>query len=100
MKWTRMPICDEVSKGEPIMKCYTHMLISEAVTDDLAKEVIATMQDHVRDTPGLIDHSILVEEDERMVILIMHWSNRQDFLTYHASRAYRQLIAGTQHMLL
>jgi hypothetical protein len=34
------------------------------------------------------------------VVLITDWPNRQDCLTYHASRAYRQLVAATQHLLV
>jgi heme-degrading monooxygenase HmoA len=58
------------------------------------------MQDHVRDIPELIGHSILAEEGGRMVILITDWSSRQDCLQYHASRFYRQLVASTQHMVI
>jgi len=79
---------------------FTRMLIGEAVTDEITKELVAKMQEHVRDIPCLIDHSILVEEGGRMVILLTNWHNRQDCLTYHTSRMYRQLVAGTQHMLI
>ena len=81
------------------MKC-THMVIGEAVTDEITNELVAEMQEHVRNVPGLIDHSILVEEGGRMVILITDWPNRQDCLAHHAGRAYRQLVAATQHMLV
>src|SRR2546426_7170362 len=81
------------------MTC-SRLLICETATDDLAKEVIAKMQDHIRDITGLIRYSILIEEDGRMVILVTDWPNRQDCLTYHSSRAYRQLVEGTQHMLI
>jgi len=79
---------------------YSRMAICEAVADDALKDIVSRMQDHVRDTPGLIDHSILVEEGGRMVILVTNWPNRQECLTYHASRACRQLVAATQHMLV
>ncbi len=83
------------------MKCTTtRMVICEAVNDDLVKEVVNQMEEHVRNIPGLIGHSILAEEGGHMVILITDWSNRQDCLTYHASRAYRQLVASTHHMLV
>ena len=78
----------------------TKMIICEAATDELAKAVIAKMHEHVGNITGLIKHSILVEEGGRMVILITDWPNREQCLTYHASRAYRQLVAGTQHMLI
>jgi hypothetical protein len=45
-------------------------------------------------------YSILVEEGGRMVILITDWPSREDCLTYHASRIYRQFVASTQHMLV
>jgi hypothetical protein len=48
----------------------THMVICEALTDELANEVVGKMQEHVRDVAGLRTHSILVEEGGRMVILI------------------------------
>jgi quinol monooxygenase YgiN len=81
------------------MTC-TELLICEAADDDLAKEVIAKMQDHVRYITGLIRYSILIEEGGRMVILVTDWPNRQDCLTYHSSKAYRELAAATQHMLI
>jgi len=76
------------------------MVICEALTDELASEVVGKMQEHVRGVPGLKAHSILVEEGGRMVILITDWPNRQDCLAHHAGRAYRQLVAATQHMLV
>ena len=78
----------------------TRMLIAEVVSDDLLKQIVAHMKDHVATIQGLVGHSILVEEGGRMVILITDWPNRQDCVTYHSSRAHRQFIAGTQHMLV
>ena len=79
---------------------WTRMSIGEAVSDDFVKEIVDLMKDHVRDLPGMIGHSILVEEGGLMVILVTDWPNRQDCVTYHASRTYRQLVAATQHMLV
>jgi len=76
------------------------MIICEAATGELAREVIVKMHEHVSTLTGLITHSFLVEEGGRMVILITDWPNREQCLAYHASRAYRQLVAGTQHMLV
>ena len=78
----------------------TRMIIGEAATDELAKEVIAKMHEHIRAITAPIKHSILVEEGGRMVILITDWPNREECLTYHASRVYRQFVASTQHMLV
>jgi hypothetical protein len=67
------------------MQCaqMTQMIIGEALTDHYVKEIVSRMQDHVRDIPELIGHSILAEECGRMVILITDWSSRQDCLQYH-----------------
>ena len=82
------------------MRTTTRMQICEVVSDDLLKQIVAEMKEHIATIPGLVGHSILVEEGGRMVILITDWPNRQDCLTYHSSKAYRQFIAGTQHMLV
>jgi quinol monooxygenase YgiN len=79
---------------------WTRLSIGEAVSDDFVKEIVDLMKDHVRDLPGMIGYSILIEEGGLMVILVTDWSNRDDCVTYHASRAYRQLVAVTQHMLV
>ena len=76
------------------------IVVDNGSKDDQAKEIVAKMQEHVRDISGLLGHSILSEEGGRMVILLTDWPNRQDCLTYHSSRAYRQLVASTQHMLI
>src|SRR3989442_11587985 len=78
----------------------TKVLIGEVVSDDLLKQIVAHMKEHIASIQELVGHSILVEEGGRMVILITDWPNRQDCVTYHSSRAYRQFLAGTQHMLV
>ena len=78
----------------------TRMLIAELVSDDLLKQIVAEMKEHIATIEGLVGHSILVEEGGRMVILITDWPNRHDCVTHHSSRAHRQFIAGTQHMLV
>ena len=81
------------------MQC-TEMIIGEALTDDHVKEIVNRMQDHVRNLPELVGHSILAEEGGKMVILITDWSSRQDCLQYHTSKANRRFVAATQHMLV
>ena len=78
----------------------TRMLIGEAVSDEAVKEIVNLIQEHVRDAPGVNGHSILVEEGGLMVVLITDWPSRQDCVAYHASSAYRQLVAATQHLLV
>jgi len=48
------------------------MIISEALNDDAASELVSQMRQHVRDIPNLADYSILVEQGGRIVILITH----------------------------
>jgi hypothetical protein len=76
------------------------MAICEGVADDAVKEIVNGMQEHVKTVPGLTGHSILVEEGGRMVILVTDWPNRQECLTYHASKICRQFVAATQHLLI
>ena len=78
----------------------TRMIVGEAASDVAVKEIVNLMQEHLRDVAGVNGHSILVEEGGLMVILITDWPNRQDCVAYHASRAYRQLVAATQHLLV
>jgi heme-degrading monooxygenase HmoA len=78
----------------------TKLLVAEAISDDLLKEIVARMKEHIATISGLVGHSILAEEGGRMVILITDWPSRQDCVTYHCSRAYRQFVASTQHMLV
>jgi hypothetical protein len=79
---------------------YTQMMIGEVVADDLTKEIVQLIKDHVRSIPRPAGHSIVVEDGGRMVILITDWDNREDCLNYHSSRAYRQFVAAAQHMLI
>ena len=79
---------------------YVRMAICETFTDDNVTELVTKMQDHVRNVPELIGHSILAEEGGRMVILVTEWSNREDCLQYHASKTNRRFIADTQDMLI
>jgi heme-degrading monooxygenase HmoA len=79
---------------------YTHMLIGEAVTNEYVSELVNRMQNHVRNIPELIGHSILAEEGGRMVILVTDWPSRQDCLQYHSSRVYRQVNVDTQDRLV
>lgn len=78
----------------------TQMIIGEAISDVAVNEIVNLMQEHVRYVPGVNGHSILVEEGGLMVVLTTDWPNRQDCVAYHAGRAYRQLVAATQHLLI
>ena len=45
---------------------FTRMTICEAMNDDVVADVVRQMQEHVRNIPCLVDHSIMVEEGGRM----------------------------------
>lgn len=79
------------------MQC-TRTVIGEAVTDEITNELVIKMQEHVRNIPCVVDHSVLIEEGGRLVMLVTNWHNRQDCMTYHTNRIYRQLVASMQQM--
>jgi quinol monooxygenase YgiN len=79
---------------------FTRMLICESLADAQVQEIIDRMQEYVRTIPDVIDHSILAEEDGRMVILITDWKSREACLQHHTSRSNRQFVADTQHLLV
>jgi hypothetical protein len=81
------------------MSC-TRMIICEGINDEAVSELVRLLQDHVGEIPNLAGHSVLVEEGGRMVLLNTEFRNREDCLLYHSSRAYRQLVAKTQHLLI
>ena len=53
---------------------FTRMIVCEVLTDENVKHIVSRMQEHVRNIPDLIGHSILAEEGGRMVILTTDWS--------------------------
>jgi hypothetical protein len=75
------------------------MVICEGVNDEAVSELVRLLQDHVGEIPNLAGHSVVVEEGGRMVLLVTEFRNREDCRLYHASWAYRQLVAKTQHLL-
>ena len=79
---------------------FTRMLICEVLADEEVPKLVSRMQEHVRDVPEVIGHSILAEEGGRLVIFITDWSSREACLQHHASRQYRQFVASTQHLLV
>ena len=78
---------------------FTRMIVAEVLADDDVKTLVSRMQEHVRNIPDLLRHSILAEEGGRMVILTTDWASREACLQHHSSRLNRQLVAGTQDLL-
>ena len=46
----------------------TRLLIGEVVSDDLRKQIVARMKEHVATIQGVVGHSILVEEGGRIEV--------------------------------
>ena len=63
-------------------------IYTEEVLPDLARE------------PGFASARLMVEEDGRMAVSLTVWKTREDCVRYHCSRAYRQFVAKTQHLLV
>ena len=49
--------------------------------------------------PGYKTGGLLFEEGGNMVVLLTGWETRDHCLQHHASRAYRQFVQRTQHLL-
>lgn len=79
---------------------FTRMIVCEALTDVTVQNIVSRMQEHVRNIPDVIGHSILAEEGGRMVILTTDWNSREACLQHHASRLNRQFVAETQDLLV
>lgn len=83
---------------------YVRMLIGECLSMDKAvKEFANKCWEHVQDLPheaGFVGAEILTEEGGAMVIFSTKWETSEDCFRYNASRAYRQFVAATQHLLV
>jgi len=54
----------------------------------------------LRDQPGFQRSDLAIEEDGRMAVIITVWDTPDNCLKHHSSRAYRQFVAKTQHLLV
>ena len=90
---------DETAKQQP----YVRMVIGEVVTDEAVAEFLNIWNDeaqHMQAEPGFMEDRLMIEEGGRMVLVETVFATRDDCLRYHCSRAYRQLVAKTQHLLV
>ena len=90
---------NETTKQQP----YVRMIIGEAMTDEAVAEFLKAWNDesqHIQAEPGFIESRILTEEGGHMILIETTWETREACLKYHCSRAYRQLVAKTQHLLV
>jgi len=80
------------------------MVIGETINDDQLREFRNIFKEEyipiLREEPGFQRCDLAVEADGRMAIIITVWDTRDNCLKHHSSRAYRQFVAKTQHLLV
>jgi len=80
------------------------MVIGEAISEEQVKEFTHIYTSDVlptlKDEAGFETARLMVEEGGRMAVSLTVWKTRDDCLRYHSSRAFRQFVAKTQHLLV
>jgi heme-degrading monooxygenase HmoA len=80
------------------------MVIGEANNEEQVQEFAriysAEVLPGLEKEPGFASARLMVEEDGRMAVSLTLWKTREDCVRYHCSRAYRQFVARTQHLLV
>lgn len=83
---------------------YARMVIGEASSDEQVKEFARIYTTEVlpelTNQAGFDSGRFMVEEGGRMAVSLTVWQTRDHCLKYHSSRAYRQFVAKTQHLLV
>jgi heme-degrading monooxygenase HmoA len=83
---------------------YARMVIGEANNEQQVQEFAriysAEVLPGLEKEPGFASARLMVEEDGRMAVSLTLWKTREDCVRYHCSRAYRQFVARTQHLLV
>jgi heme-degrading monooxygenase HmoA len=83
---------------------YARMVIGEANNEEQVQEFadIYTSEflPELEKESGFASARLMVEEDGRMAVSLTLWNTREDCVKYHCSRAYRQFVAKTQHLLI
>ena len=83
---------------------YARMVIGEANSEEQVQEFARIYTSEVlpelEHEQGFASAHFMVEEDGRMAVSLTVWKTREDCLRYHCSRAYRQFVARTQHLLV
>jgi heme-degrading monooxygenase HmoA len=80
------------------------MVIGEANNEQQVQEFAriysAEVLPGLEKEPGFASARLMVEEDGRMAVSLTLWKTREDCVRYHCSRAYRQFVARTEHLLV
>ena len=83
---------------------YLRMIIGETINEDQLQEFQNIFKEEcvkaLREEPGFQRGDLAIEEDGRMAVIITVWDTRDNCLKHHSSRAYRQFVAKTQHLLV
>ena len=83
---------------------YARMVIGEANNEEQVQEFAriytAEVLPGLEHEQGFVSARLMVEEDGRMAVSLTLWKTREDCVRYHCSRAYRQFVARTQHLLI
>jgi len=82
---------------------YLRMVIGEVYADSLITDFLKIWNDEqtsFANEHGFIEARLITEEDGRMIVIETVFTTRDDCLRYHASRAYRQFVAKTQHLFV
>jgi heme-degrading monooxygenase HmoA len=83
---------------------YARMVIgethSEGQVNEFARIYTSEVLPELTHEPGFASAHLMVEEDGCMAVSLTLWKTREDCIKYHCSRAYRQFVARTQHLLV
>ena len=83
---------------------YARMVIGQALSEDQVQEFARIYSSDVlpqlRSEPGFESAKFMVEDAGTMAVSLTVWNSREECLRYHSSRAYRQFVAKTQHLLI
>lgn len=83
---------------------FARMVIGEAINDDQLREFRTIFKEEIESAilkePGIKTAGLLTEDGGNMAVVLTGWDTREHCLQYHYSRAYRQFVAKTQHLLV
>jgi heme-degrading monooxygenase HmoA len=83
---------------------YARMVIGQALSEDQVQEFARIYSTDVlpqlKAETGFESAKFMVEEGGTMAVSLTVWNSREECLKYHSSRAYRQFVAKTQHLLV
>lgn len=83
---------------------FLRMVIGELLSDAQLREFRSIFKEDqlpaLKDQSGFVRADLLIEEGGNMAVIQTVFDTRDNCLKYHSSRAYRQFVAKTQHLLI